>query len=172
MKEQQENSTFTPFRKGSEVWLEGTHLNIAYPKTKLAPKRYGPFKILEVISDVNYRLKLPPKWQTHDVFHASLLTPAEKTWEYGIPFTRPPPEIVSGYEEFEVETIITQKLDKRRKDPFIWLIKWKDYPDADSSWESIKEIPNAMEALDEFYQRNPKIPRHPQYKNRGKSKDI
>ena len=45
------------FAKGDQVWLEGTNLQLSHPTTKLAPKRYGPFTITDVISPV-VRLKL------------------------------------------------------------------------------------------------------------------
>ena len=37
------------FTKGSQVWLEATHLKLPYQVSKLNPKRYGPFPISEVI---------------------------------------------------------------------------------------------------------------------------
>ena len=51
--------------------------------TKLAPKRYGPFKIIKEISPVAYWLQLPLTWMIHDVFHASLLSPYSETPTYG-----------------------------------------------------------------------------------------
>src|SRR5258708_25292753 len=59
------------FMVGTQVWLEGTHLRLPYQATKLAPKRYGPFKITKEISPVAYQLCLPDSWNIHDVFHAS-----------------------------------------------------------------------------------------------------
>ncbi len=57
------------------VWLEGRHLRTNQPTAKLAPKRHSPFPIVQVMSPVNYRLKLPTQWSIHDVFHIDLLTP-------------------------------------------------------------------------------------------------
>jgi len=45
---------------GDQVWLEGKHLKFPHQKIKLNPKRYGPFKIIKVISSVAYQLELPP----------------------------------------------------------------------------------------------------------------
>jgi len=39
---------------------------------KLAPRYYGPYKILEV-GNLAYRLLLPPKARIHDVFHVVFL---------------------------------------------------------------------------------------------------
>jgi transposase InsO family protein len=47
------------YRLGEQVWLEATHLKIRHQKTKLNPKRYGPFKIIKEISPVVYQLRLP-----------------------------------------------------------------------------------------------------------------
>jgi hypothetical protein len=54
-------STFAPFKKGDQVWLDYRNLKTIYHK-KMKPKREGPFKITEVLGPVNYRLKLPTSW--------------------------------------------------------------------------------------------------------------
>ena len=98
--------TFKPFIKGQKVWLEATHLRFIKDNKKLAAKRHGPFPIAEVVSPWAYRLKLPDQWRIHPVFHASLLTPYHENETHGPNFIRPPPDIVEGEEEYEVETII------------------------------------------------------------------
>ena len=42
---------------------------------KLSPRYYGPFKIIESINDVTFRLALPATWNMHNAFHSSLLKP-------------------------------------------------------------------------------------------------
>jgi hypothetical protein len=90
---------------GEQVWLEGKHLKFPHQKTKINPKRYGPFKIIKAISSVAYQLQLPASWNIHPVFHASLLSPYSKTTSHGPNFTRPPPDLIDGEEEYEVEQI-------------------------------------------------------------------
>jgi len=50
--------------------------------------------------------QLPETWGIHDVFHASLLTPYKETDEHGTNFLEPPPELIEGEEEWEVEQIL------------------------------------------------------------------
>ena len=61
------------YQVGDQVWLEGRHLRTNQPTAKLAPRRHGPFPIVQVMSPVNYRLQLPTQWSIHDVFHIDLL---------------------------------------------------------------------------------------------------
>jgi hypothetical protein len=78
---------FSPWKVGNKVWLEATHLRLHYPSRKLAPKRHGPFEISQVLSPLTYRLRLPPTWKIHDVFHASLLSPYLETDTHGPNFS-------------------------------------------------------------------------------------
>jgi hypothetical protein len=41
--------------------------------TKLAPKYYGTYKVLQRIGIMDYKLELPPSSRVHPVFHVSLL---------------------------------------------------------------------------------------------------
>ena len=93
------------FTIGDHVWLEGKNLPIAMGTSKLQPKQYGPFKISRVISSVAYQLELPHQWQIHPVFHASLLLPYKETEQYGPNFICPPPDVIEGEEQYEVEAI-------------------------------------------------------------------
>ena len=43
------------------------------------------------------------------MFHAALLTPYHETDEHGPNYIKPPPDLIDGEEEHEVEAIITHK---------------------------------------------------------------
>jgi Chromo (CHRromatin Organisation MOdifier) domain len=117
---------------GSKVWLEGTNLKLTHPKAKLDAKRYGPFSITKEISPVVFQLALPPQWRIHDVFHTSLLTPYKETEEHGENFAQPPPELIEGQEEYEVEQIIDSRWWGRGR-KLQYLLQWKGYSCAHDS---------------------------------------
>src|SRR6267142_397841 len=119
---------------GDQVWLKGKHLSFSHQKTKLNPKRYGPFKIIKMISSVAYQLQLPPSWKIHPVFHASLLSPYSETPSHGPNFSRPPPDLIDGETEYEVELIKSHRRHGRSR-KLQYLIKWKGYPESDNTWE-------------------------------------
>ena len=39
------------------------------------------------------------------------------------------------------------------------MVKWKNYPVKESSWEPIKNLENAQESIEEFHEHNPAAPR-------------
>ena len=127
------------FQVGAKVWLEGSNLALPYQTRKLAPKRHGPFTITKQISPVTYKLQLPPTWTIHDVFHASLLMPYWVTEQKGTNYLRPPPELIDGEEEFEVENVLGHRYFGR-KQGLQYLIKWKGYPTADNTWEPVEQV--------------------------------
>ena len=119
------------YKAGDQVWLEGHNLWIDQPSTKLAPKRHGPFRVGKVLSPITYQLELPPQWKIHDIFHADLLTPYRETELHGPSFTKLPPDLIDGEEEYKVEEILrSQKIGKKRKVQY--LIKWKGCPDSEN----------------------------------------
>jgi hypothetical protein len=97
------------FKEEEYVWLEGRNLHLDVPSTKLAPKHHGPFLIKRVLSPITYQLTLPGTWKIHDVFHVDLLTPYIETEFHSPNYTRPPPDLVQGTEEYKVEAIIDSR---------------------------------------------------------------
>ncbi len=155
------------YQEGDLVWLEGRHLRTNQPTAKLVPKRHGPFPIIQVMSPVNYRLKLPTQWSIHDVFHIDLLTPYRETDLHGSNYSRPAPDLVDNEEEYEVEKILDSRhFGRRRKKQY--LIKWKGYPDSDNKWVDKQNI-HAPEAIREFENRNPARKVHINRGNASKS---
>ena len=94
------------FQEGNKVWLEGCNLKLHYPSRKFAPRRFRPFVVKAKTSPVNYRLTLPDEWKMHNVFHVDLLTKYVKTEAHGPNYERPPPDMIEGEEEWEVEGIL------------------------------------------------------------------
>jgi hypothetical protein len=93
------------YTMGMQVWLEGSNLKLPYQLTKLAPKRYGPFKIIKEVSPVAYQLCLPMAWGIHDIFHSSLLSPYYEMTQHGLNFSWPPLDLIKGEEEYKVKAI-------------------------------------------------------------------
>ena len=140
------------------MWLEGRHLRTNQPTTKLAPRRHGPFPIVQVMSPVNYRLELPTQWSIHPVFHIDLLTPYRETPTHRPNYSRPPPDLVDNAEEYEVEKILdSRKFGRGRK--LQYLVKWKGYPDSENQWVNKDDV-FADEAVRDFKRLNPASEAH------------
>jgi hypothetical protein len=146
------------YKEGDQVWLEGKNLRINQPTTKLAPRRHGPFKIIQVMSAVNYHLELPTQWSIHPVFHIDLLTPYRETIMHGPNFTRPTPELIDGEEEYSVEKILDSRQFGRRR-RLQYLVKWEGYLDSDNMWVDKDDV-FAEDKIREFKSSNPKAETH------------
>jgi len=151
-----EKPRYVPFTVGSKVWLEGTNLRLPSNTTsKLSPRRYGPFKVVSQISKVAYKLELPSTWKIHDVFHASLLTPYKETDQHGPNFIEPPPDILEGEPEWEVEKILKERSFGHWKKKQ-YLVRWKGYSPAHDSWTNSEDL-HAPELLADFQKQSRSI---------------
>ena len=106
-----------------------------------------------MVSPTTYRLNLPSGWQVHNTFHGGLLTRYNETEEYGKNYPEPPPEMIKGEEEYEVEKI----LDSRRKgraQGLEYLVKWKGWSMAHNSWEPRRNV-HAPKLVESFYKSKP-----------------
>ena len=116
---------------------------------KLAPKWAGPYKIIDCISQVSYKLNLPPLICIHSIFHSNILWlyfTANDNWQP----KWPPPIIIDLEPEYEVKSIL---------DHWTWhckmeyLILWKDYPWHEATWELIKHLTHVSDLLNEYHNR-------------------
>jgi len=134
---------FTPFKKGDLVWLDSRNLKLGHNK-KISTKREGPFPITEVLGPVTYRLKLPNYWKIHDVFHATLLSEYSETPEHGPNFPQPPPDIIGGEEEYELDRIHKHRGKQNNREYFV---SWKGFTPFHNSWEPESHLANAPDIL-------------------------
>ena len=125
---------------------------------KLSPQCVGPFKVIRVVGRLAYELDIPPTWKIHPVISLAHLEPyREDPLERAGPTL--PPDIVDddsgGHEEWEVEDIISERYNKRRKRNE-WLVKWKSFGPEQNTWEPIDNLGNAADKVEDFrHARNP-----------------
>ena len=112
-----------------------------------------------MLSPIDYQLTLPEQWKIHDVFHVDLLTPYRETEFHGPNYDRPPPDLVEGEEQYEVEQILDECIYGRWKKKQ-YVVKWKGYPDSDNQWLDAKELGNAQELIAEFHNSNHELSSH------------
>jgi hypothetical protein len=136
------------FKEGDKVYLLRKHIKTKRPSTKLDFKKLGPFRVLEKISSVNYRLQLPKNSRLHPVFHVSLLEPARGNTPIATDTELQPENEIA---EFEVEAILDKRLVGRQEQ---FLIKWRGYDTRDNSWEPVGNL-NCLELLAEYHRRHP-----------------
>ena len=143
-------SSFRPFQLGQKVWLEGRNLSIPYNK-KITTKREGPFRIVEKLSLVTYWLELPKKWNITDTFHATLLTPYEENDVHSPNYVQPPPDLIDGEEEWEVEHIIKDRRLRGEKGSWKceYQVQWKGYEEP--TWEPAENLEHSQDAIQDYW---------------------
>ena len=93
---------------------------------------------------------MPPSWKIHNVFHASYLSRYRETKEHGPNYLEPPPNIIEGQPEWEVEAIVRMRLYGRKKEKQ-YRAHWKGYSDAQDTWEPEGNI-HAPELIQQYHQ--------------------
>ena len=145
---------FIPFKKGDRVWLEAHNLKWHVTNPKFAPKREGPFTIVKVLLSITSELKLPTMWKIHLVFHASLLSHYGENPIHSPNFPKPPPDLIAGEEEYEIEKILCHRGSPSN---CFFLIRWKEFSAEDDSWEPKQNLKHSKTTLTEYKKRHPTV---------------
>jgi hypothetical protein len=120
------------------VWLHllNHHTQSLAPggRGKLSPKYVGPYKVLERVGKVAYRLQLPKGARIHDVFHVGVLKPMRG----------PPPSMVlalpplrHGRPLLQPDRVLCASL---RQGVWHVLVQWADMPPSEATWEQVDEF--------------------------------
>ena len=142
------------YQVGDQVLLSSNHINLAsqarWPSKKLQHQFTGPYRVIQKVSPVAFKLDLPPSLKIHPVFHVSLLRPYKDPASIANrdpPPPSPPAVTIDDHLEYEVEYILDQRQHRRQTQ---YLVKWVGYPEHDASWEPEANLTNASETLRQF----------------------
>jgi len=146
------------FKPGDQVYLDTSDIKTTCLYLKLSYCRLGPFEVERQVGQSAYRLKLPHGMRLlHPVFNIVKLSAAlEDPIPGRKPQALPPPIVVDGEPEWEVEEILDSCWHRRR---FQFLIKWKDFGREHNSWEVASNV-KAPDLVAEYYRKHPATPRH------------
>jgi len=136
------------FKPGDWVYLDTLDIKMTRLSPKLSHHRLELFKIERQVGLLAYHLKL------FNVVKLSAIPedpiPGRK------PQALPPPIVVDGEPEWEVEEILDSHWHWRR---FQFLIKWKGFSREHNSWEVVSDV-KVLDLVMEYYRKYPAAPRH------------
>lgn len=151
-----------------KVWLNAKDYLASRPSAKLDHKLLGPFTIIERISDLVYRLDLPPTMELNDSFHISRLEPFREGHP-GQVQQEPPPIIDEGKRQYVPERILDGGVEEP-SGQYVYLVHWEGYPDSENSWEPYDEIKHLrmFKKFQSAHQDSPEmfLPKTPPKKNK------
>ena len=139
--------TTPQLKEGDKVYLLTKNLKTRKPSKKLDHVKVGPFFIKAQRGAVSYELKLPQDAKVHPVFHISLLEPADPSTPIQETFHYESQE----ENEFEVEKILEQQGQR-------YLVKRKEYPTSENTWEPLKNLENCQQLLKDFRREQKEMP--------------
>ncbi|TKA68421.1 hypothetical protein B0A49_13253, partial [Cryomyces minteri] len=154
-KSNQRRSPAPAYKVGDLVWLNGKNIKTTRPSKKLDWKWLGPYKVKRVVSPYAYQLESPRTVRVHDVFHTNLLRPATTDSIPGQRQLPPPPIIVDGEQEWQIEEVVDSRMNARLR-RFEYRVRWTGYNDL--TWEPIENVSEAT-AVDKYHQKYPGKPR-------------
>jgi hypothetical protein len=141
------------FEVGDWVFLRLQPYNNMYLKqdkkdNKLSPKYYGPYKVLQKIGTVEYKLEFTASSRVHLVFHVSCL---KKVIGDTVPVQTIFPVLEKeGKIILDPKVIIATRINQlRNRSISVYLIKWRKLPTEDCTWED-----------ESFVQKNPELLKH------------
>ena len=103
---------------------------------KLSPRFIGPFKILERVGTVAYRLALPPSLLgVHEVFHVSMLRKYTPDPTHVVDWRQIEVDTDGTFEEGPVRIVDSRDPVLRRKTVRLVLVLWRHHGVEESTWE-------------------------------------
>ena len=106
---------------------------------KLAKRYFGPFRVLERVGNVAYRLQLPEGCQIHPVFHCSLLR--SHHGPHDLQATPLPPAATHNNPILEPLAVLDSRMDTSSQPPRkLVLVQWKGMAPEESTWEDWADI--------------------------------
>jgi hypothetical protein len=141
------------FMQGDRVWLDGSDIATNRPSSKLSHRHLGPFVIDKCVGHGAYRLILPPHFcRLHPVFSIVKLSLAHSDPLPGRqPALPPPPTLIDGEKEYEVETILYSRMRYNRLE---YLVKWKGYDESHNQWEEHTQL-HTKSKIVQFHRKHP-----------------
>lgn len=141
------------FAAGDMVLLSSKNIALKTPgSNKLLPKYIGPFKVLQALGPVTYRLELPSSMKCHNVFHVSQLLEYKTDGRE----QAPPPALDfddgEGGTWLEIETVLGHRTVKRgSREVRQYLVRWKGYGPEHDEWRDEAGVTEV--ATDEYWAR-------------------
>lgn len=101
---------------------------------KLKPRFYGPYRVLRRVEEVAYEIELPPKRRIHNFFHVSCL---KKAIGQGTVTSSVLPPLDEEGKLVMVPDEILDRRERTLRNRVIteYLVRWKDLPIEDATWE-------------------------------------
>jgi hypothetical protein len=145
---------------GDKVLLSTKNIRTTRPTRKFSEKYIGPYRVVEQISEVAFKLELPKELsRIHPVFHVSLLEPFRESRTPGRNQPPPPPVELAEPDVYEVEAIVDSRFVGNKLE---YKLEWAGYEnDPDRyTWEPAENLmDNILDEVEEFHRRHPNKPR-------------
>ena len=154
----------------AKAYYDGSHKNLSVPRGssvylrlhhgykipgvenhKLHNQRVGPFKILEKVGRLAYRLDLPPLMKMHPVVSVAQLEPARSTPDSYERAQQPPPPVEEDglTDLYEIETLLDKRVSRGKVQ---YLVKWKDCGNEHNAWYDVEDLTRAHDLIEEYEQ--------------------
>ena len=147
------------FRAGDQVLIKLRPEQIRFRGRKdqrLVRKYEGPVEVLKKVGNTSYRVALPTWMKIHPVVHVSNLKPCHQDPDdmqrNVIVIVRPTIDL-SQKEDKDVEEILAERVRKGRRPTrriHEYLVKWKNLPVEESSWERVEDLEAWTQKIEEF----------------------
>ena len=159
----------TEFQEGDLVLLNPHSLSLLRNETgcgrKLLMKYDGPFEIVQKLSTVSYRLRMPQSYGIHPILNIAHLERYQPSpAEFG---NRPTKSLnradFDELPEYKVEMIIADQRKRSRKGRYImeYLTRFKGYSADSDKWLNSRQLRNAPEILEMWHKKRKPLGSHP-----------